>query len=182
MIRTSFLLLLSSFLMVSCGTPRSFVTKKISEPSKPLKSYIILYSVLHEDLQDMKEENYNTYIKGKFNNLQEKFFRDNLMDKYIDLAESGTVWDYRNIFEDFKGYEFKEFEELLEKNRIEFVLLITEKRFLPREQLPDILNHQVYLFERGVDSPIWVSYGYPGSMPGRLARGVHNDLKKEDFL
>lgn len=182
MIRTSFVLILISFLLTSCITPSSFVTKKISEPSKPLNNYIVLYSVVHEDIQNMGKENYDTYLKGKFNNLQEKFFRDNLVDRYIDVAQSGTVWDYRNLFEDFKAYEYQEFEELLDKNGIDFILLVTEKLFIQREQLANVKQHQVYLFERGTDSPIWVSFGYQGSFSGNLARGVHKDLKKEGFL
>lgn len=182
MIRTSFVLLTFSIVLSSCITPRSHVTKKNSEPSKPLKNYIILYSVLHEDLQDMGEDNYDTCLKGKFNNLQQKFFRDNLVEKYIELAESGTVWDYRNIFEDFKAYEYLEFEQLLDEKGIDFILLVTEKLFIQREQTASIKQHQVYLFERGVNSPIWISFGYQGSLSRKLAKGVHKDLKKEGFL
>jgi hypothetical protein len=182
MIRTSFVLFLSSLLLASCYTPSSLVTKKFSEPSKPLNNYLVLYAVLHEELQDMGEDNYNTYLKGKFNNLQEKSFRDNLVDKYIDLAESGTVWDYRNIFEDFKAYEYQAFQELLDKNGIDLILLVTEKLFIQREQIANLKQHQVYLFERGVNTPIWVSFGYQGSFPGKLAKGVIKDLKKEGFL
>jgi len=176
------LFLFTTLIFLSCSTPRAFVSKKTAEPSKPLNNYLLLYSVITDDLQDMGEANYNTYLKGNFNNLQDKFFRDNLVAKYIALAEMGTVWDYRNLFDDFKAYGYQEFEEIVEKNGIDFILLVTEKRFIPREQLPSITNHQLYLFERGVDSPIWVSYGYPGSLSGRMAKGIHKELTKEGFL
>lgn len=177
-----FSVLLLTMVFYSCHTPSAFVSKSMSKQSKPLKNYVILYSVLSEDLQDVGEKNYDSHLKGKFNNLEDKFFRDNMVDKYISTAEMGTVWDYRRLFDDFKAYNFQEFEEILNKNDIEFILLVTQKRFIPREQLGDLRNHQVYLFERGKKEPVWIAYGYPGSTPRRLAIGVHKDLRKEGIL
>lgn len=90
--------------------------------------------------------------------------------------------EYRNIFEDFKAYEYQEFKELLDKNGIDFIILVTEKVFIQRDEIANIKQHQVYLFERGIDTPIWVSFGYQGSFPEKLAKGVQKDLKKEGFL
>jgi len=170
-------------LVVSCFTPRAYFSKKVSEPSKPIENYILLYSVLHDDLLDLGEQNYNTYLKGKFNNLEDKGFRDNLVEKYLKLKENETPWDYRLIFEDFRAYDYAEFKNQLQKREIGFVLLVTQKSFVQNEELSAIIKHQVYLFELGKDEPIWVSYGFTkNASTGKFAKGILASLKEEGLL
>lgn len=173
------LFLIVSLLFVSCFTPRASYSKKVSEPSKPIGNFLILYSVLHDDLLDLGEQNYNTYLNGKFNNLEDKGFRDNLVNKFLELG-SGT--DYREIFEDFRAYDFSEFNNRLQDKEVEFILLVTQKSYVHNEELSDIIKYQVYLFELGKEEPIWVSYGFSNVFAGKLAKGILVKLKEDKLL
>ncbi len=167
-------------LLVSCHTPRATQTQNITIPEQPIKEVLFLYGVIEEDIHQLDKETYDKTLKGRYNDLQHKYFRERLNNHLFSMLNPTIVYGYSSLFEDYQAYPFEDFQQKIKEKGIQHILLISEKkRTVFNENI--IREYQVYLIESASGKPIWVSYGYHSgtlsSIRG-LARGIAKDLER----
>lgn len=173
-------LIMLPLFLVSCHTPRATQTQSLAIPEQPIKEVLFLYGVFKEDIHQLDKETYERFLKGSYNDLQHKNFRDKLNTHLFSMLDPILVFGYSSLFEDYLAYPFEEFQQKIKEKDIQHILLISLKeRTVLAETI--IREYQVYLIESASGKPIWVSYGYhSGGLTSTkgLARGIAKDLER----
>jgi hypothetical protein len=198
----SLFMLLLILAATACYTPRGLHNKTLAQPEKPVFDFLMLFVPTDEDIHQLDEQTYERLLKGNFNDLQHKTFRDHLGDRFRKSFEGTFVHDYQNFFTGHHRYSYEEFQNALAQNRVNHILLITLKSEKSRVSpiitsdmaIPVNYTHrsyQLYLFDVNRPQPLWLSYGFPTSTGGlsgirttarELARGVAREMEREQLL
>lgn len=168
----------------SCYTPRATQTQRLSSPEEPIKEILLLYGDIQEDIHNLDKETYEKSLNGKYNDLENKHFRESLYKHLFPLTNPTLLFNTDSLFEDFRQYPYGEFKKRLDEKSIRYILLVTQKEKLALAE-NIIRKYQVYLLDADSGKPLWVSYGYGSgtvSKGKRLAKGIKKDLDAENGI
>lgn len=184
-------ILLISILIVFCACTnfkRAVQTHKNGELEKPVISFMILFVESVNEILQLDEEYYNKSIRGNFNNLQHKRFRDHLASVSRNSFEPVMTFDSKDFFESHQDYSYSEFRSVLDKSDFQHLLIISMRNNLDRGEFSQ-QNFQVYLFDKGRPQPLWTGFGYynQGSITRRavaqmLSNRIKRDLRADGML
>jgi hypothetical protein len=197
------LLLLVMLGLYGCYTPKPTYTQYKEKLSQPIYDFIPLYVETTAEIYELDEATYDEAVKGRFNNMKNKRFRDFIQNKFTKEYIATLIHDYTIFFEDHHPYSFEAFKEQLLENQINYILLITktverpmvgevylgENMAFPVNQIGKM--YQIYLFDVKNERPLWISHGFPtvtGGLTGprnvarHLARGTAKALENEGII
>lgn len=184
-------ILFISTLIVFCACTnfkRAIQTQKNGELEKPLEGFIILFVESDNEILQLDEKYYNKSIRGNFNNLQHKRFRDHLAEVSWDTFSPVMTFDCKNFFETHQDYSYSEFRSVLDKGNFQHLLIISMRNNSDRGEFSQ-QNFQVYLFDKGSPQPIWTGFGYynQGNINTRvvaqmLTNRIKRDLRADGML
>lgn len=167
---------------------RAVSSKVLQQPEEAIDNMLILFTEYHDEISKLDEENYNRALKGKFNNLEYQRFRNHMADTAWDIFFPLATYDYRKLFDEHNEYTFVEFEERLQGEGVDYILLINLK---VSEPVGEVIRRvfQVYLIDKNTGTQIWSGFGYhnPGNMirkptARRLLRNIKKDLASAGMI
>ncbi|PRY89013.1 hypothetical protein CLW00_103133 [Mongoliibacter ruber] len=167
---------------------RAVHTKKSGDLEKPLEGFLILFVETDNEILQLDEEFYNKSIRGKFNNLEHRRFRDHLASATRYTFDAVKTFDSKDFFEVHQDYSFEEFNTVINDSDFQHLLIISMRNNMDRGEFSQ-QNFQVYLFDKGIEQPLWTGFGYynqgniirrPAAQ--RLSNRIKRDLKSDGML